>query len=232
MKNLKILIKINGILFFILFFMGCGKQKQRALAQNYYKMAFVELQDQKNINQYSYKKALEYINLALGIQNNPEYMALKATILLRLGYEDLAKNLFEDALLNTNNEKLRCEILNNKACLFAQIGIANNDNNNINFAMTAWDNLIKNKDYLTPEVALFNQSKIFVSRGDFIAAKYKLQETLYHAPAYLDAHYYLALVNYNLSDFNAAKREIDSVLFLYPEHRDAFQLKSLINNIL
>ncbi|KKP24719.1 MAG: hypothetical protein SZ59_C0001G0037 [candidate division TM6 bacterium GW2011_GWF2_28_16] len=216
----------------ILFFLpSCNKQKNNKLAQNYYKMALVELQDQRDLNNYSYKKALEYVNLALNLNTTPEYLALKATLLLELADENVALEFFDAALINTKDNKLKCEILNNKACLQAQIGMLSKNENLINSSILIWQDLTKNKDYLTPEVALYNISKVNAYNNNYINAKQNLEHAIKLAPNYLDAHYYLALINYNLSDFNAAKREIDSVLFLYPEHKNALQLKSLIQKI-
>lgn len=230
-KMFKTLLNIVNIIIFLFFLPNCNKQKNNKLAQNYYKMALVELQDQKDLNNYSYKKALEYVNLALNLYTAPEYLALKATLLLELADENVALEFFDAALLNTKDNKLKCEILNNKACLQAQVGMLSKNENLIYSSIAIWQDLAKNKDYLTPEVALYNISKVYAYNNNYISAKQNLERAIYLSPNYLDAHYYLALINYNLSDFNAARREIDSVLFLYPEHKNALQLKGLIQNL-
>lgn len=216
---------------FILFFVGCGKQKGNKLAQNYYKMALVELQDQNNSRQYSYKKALEYIENAISIDEKAEYIALKATLLFELGDDLFGETFFNLALSKTKDSKLKCEILNNKACLFAQVGMSNEQDFKVNGALEIWEKLENNKDYLTPEVSLFNQSKVYVYKNDYQTAKDKLLRAVKISPNYLDAHYYLALVYYNLSDNILALTQLDTVLYLYPEHKGAQNLRKIIQNI-
>ncbi|MFH1462037.1 MAG: tetratricopeptide repeat protein [bacterium] len=216
---------------FVLIFTGCGKQKVNKISQNYYKMAILELQEENTDKQYSYKKALYNIEKALEIEEKSEYLALKGTLLFELGYDSLGESFFDKALLNADDPKLKCEILNNKACLFAQVGMFNKQEFKVNHALDIWQKLERDKDYLTPEVAFFNQSKIFVYKNDYQNAKEKLQRAVRISPSYLDAHYYLALVLYNLSDVVAAQNELDAVLFLYPEHKGALNLRNIIQNI-
>ncbi|MBD3273517.1 tetratricopeptide repeat protein [Candidatus Dependentiae bacterium] len=226
-KSLKFYIFV-----FLLFFLyGCGKRKTNKLAQNYYKMAVLELQDQKTSKEYSYKKALDYIDKSLEIEEKSEYIALKGTILFELGYESFGENLFDQALEKTDDPKLKCEILNNKACLMAQVGMYKDQGLKIGLALDIWKKLENDKDYLTPEVSLFNQSKVFVFNNDYNNAKKKLEKAVQISPNYLDAHYYLALVNYNLSDYVSAKNELDTVLFLYPDHKGAQNLKRIMQKI-
>lgn len=210
---------------------ACSKQKTNKIAQNYYKMAILELQEGGGDRQYSYKKALYNIEKALEVEEKSEYLALKGTLLFELGYDSLGESLFDKALLNADDSKLKCEILNNKACLFAQVGMFNKQDFKVNQALDIWQKLERDKDYLTPEVAFFNQSKIFVYKNDYKNAKEKLQRAVQISPNYLDAHYYLALVHYNLLDTIAAQSELDAVLFLYPEHKGALNLKRIIQNI-
>ncbi|MBU4270071.1 tetratricopeptide repeat protein [Candidatus Dependentiae bacterium] len=219
------------VLFLLIFIVGCGKQENKKLAQNYYKMAIEEVQDTKNGKEYAYKKAIDYIDEALKIDQKTEYLAFKATLLFELGYDELGDSLFDIALQKTKDEKLKCEIFNNKACLLAQVGILNHDNDKIDYAFNIWQNLINNKDYLTPEVALFNQSKVYVFKNDYELAKNKLLKAIQLSPNYIDAHYYLALVYHNLSDIKAAKNEINTVLYLFPEHESAKRLMQILKNL-
>jgi tetratricopeptide (TPR) repeat protein len=214
----------------ILFF-GCGKQKDNKLAQNYYKLALVELQDQDNNRLYSYKKAIEHIENAIRIEEKPEYLAFKATLLFELGDDLFGETLFNLALSKAQDSKLKCEILNNKACLFAQVGMYNEQSFKVNNALEIWEKLEADKDYLTPEVSLFNQSRVYIYKNDYQTAKDKLLKAVKIAPNYLDAHYYLALVFYNLSDNISAQNQLDTVLYLYPEHKGAQNLKKIIQNI-
>ncbi len=223
--------KFYLFILFVPFFVGCGKQKTNKFAQNYYKMAILELQEQKSGKQYSYKTALGYIDEALRIDEKSEYLALKATVLFELGYDTFSERLLEQALLKTDDPKLKCEILNNKACLFAQVGMYNKQDFKISQALDIWEKLQDDKDYLTPEVSLFNQSKVLVFNNDYKNARTKLEKAVHISPGYLDAHYYLALVDYNLTDYIAAQSELDTVLFLYPSHKGAQNLKNIMQNI-
>lgn len=222
--------KLN-ILLFIIFFIGCGHQNNIKLGQNYYKMALAEISDPKISKQHSYKKALFYLDNALSQEERPEFLAFKATLLFELGYSVLGEQFFDLALDRVKDSRLASEILNNKACLLAQSGMLNNENNKIDTAQNIWKDLELNKDYLTPEVSLFNQSKIFVYKNEYKLAQEKLEKAITIAPNYLDAHYYLALVSYNLSDIEYAKKEVETVLFLYPEHKSALRLKGILQNI-
>ncbi len=223
--------KFYFFILFIMFFCGCGKKKTNKIAQNYYKMAVLELQEQKNGKHYSYKTALGYIDKALLSDEKSEYLAFKSAILFELGHDTFSEQVLNQALSKADDPKLKCEIMNNKACLLAKIGMYKEEDFKIKMAFDIWEELQDNKDYLTPEVSFFNQSKVFVFNNDYKTAKNKLETAVSISPGYLDAHYYLALVNYNLEDYTAAKNELDTVLFLYPDHKGAQNLKNIIQNI-
>lgn len=230
-KRFKFQLNAFFVCFFIFFISGCGKQKNNKLAQNYYKMAMEELSDMKNGKEYSCKRAIDFVDMAISLDDKPEYLAFKATLLFELGYDEIGENFFDNALSKTKNEKLRCEILNNKACLLAQVGMFNNDNSKVDYAFNTWQDLIYNKDYLTPEVAYFNQSKFYIFKNNYELAKEKLLRSIEISPNYIDAHYYLALVYYNLSDIRAAKNEIQTVLYLFPEHKSAKRLQQILDKL-
>ena len=230
-KRFKFQLNAFFVLFFIFFIAGCEKQKNNKLAQNYYKMAMEELADIKNGKEYSCKRAIDFVDMAINIDEKPEYLAFKATLLFELGYDEIGENFFDNALSKTKNEKLRCEILNNKACLLAQVGMFNHDNGKVDYAFNVWQDLIYNKDYLTPEVAYFNQSKFYIFKNNYELAKEKLLRAVEISPNYIDAHYYLALVYHNLSDIQAVKNEIQTVLYLFPEHKSAKRLEQILQNL-
>lgn len=209
-------------------FLGCGKKNNVKLAQTYYKFALLELGEKQPDDQI-YKNALDYIEKAIDQEFNPEYLALKGTLLFKLGKNQEGNFYFDQALgQNSLDPKIRSEILNNKACLLAEIGAKNLNENNIKQALEIWQSLEDDKSYLTPEVALFNQSKVFLRKNCLDLAKDKLAQAINISPSFLDAHYYLALVSYKLKDISLAKDEIKTVLFLEPTHEGAKFLSSLL----
>jgi Tfp pilus assembly protein PilF len=225
--NTKFLIFLS---FFIInfFFLGCGKKSNVKLAQTYYKFALLELSEKPHDDQV-YKQALDYIEKALEQESKPEYLAFKATLLFRLGKNQEGSFYFDQALKQMLDPKLRAEILNNKACLLAEVGVKTLSEKDVQQALTIWLELENDKSYLTPEVALFNQSKVYLSKKDFGLAKTKLLEAINISPSFLDAHYYLALVSYRLKDLDLAKNEAKTVLFLEPTHEGAKYLSDLLD---
>ena len=151
---------------FSLFFPNCGKKKNIKLAQTYYKLALLELSE-KEQTQQACKQALGYIDKAIEQESNPEYLAFKATLLFSINQEKEGDLFFQKALHANPEPRVKTEILNNKACLLAQIGIENGQQNKINQAMGIWDKLEKNKDYLTPQVAFINQSNVHFRQKNY-----------------------------------------------------------------
>ncbi len=212
---------------FLLFFFNCGKKKNVKLAQTYYKLALLELNEKEQSARVC-KQALGYINKAIEQENNPEYLAFKATLLFQIGQEKEGDLFFQKALQANPESRIRAEILNNKACLLAQIGIEADQQNKINQAMNTWDKLVENKNYLTPQVALVNQSNVYFKQKNYDQAKDKLLKAIKLDPSYLDAHYYLGVVAYELKDYQLSKNELKTVLFLEPDHYGAKQLSSIL----
>ena len=68
----------------ILLFVGCGKQKNTQLAETYFKMAFLELSESPD-QPGAIKRALVHCDQALQQEKKPEFYALKATLLFKLG---------------------------------------------------------------------------------------------------------------------------------------------------
>lgn len=208
--------------FCLAFSYGCGGKKRPDLAANYYKLSLLELEERENTTQAA-KKALCYLDEAIKLSDKEEYLALKATILFRLQKLEEACLFFQKAINSNLNPKLKSEVLNNYACLLAQLG-------NEELAFSVWKNLEQSKDYLTPEVALFNQSKLFLARSDYLSAKEKLLKAIKLSPNYLDAHFYLAAIaSYFLKDKGLATRELEAVLLLDPGHSGAVEIKRLLD---
>ena len=198
------------IILTFMFLVGCGKKKNKKLAQTYYKMSLLELNEQNGGN--AYRKSLEYVNKALEQGEKAEYLALKATLLFRLNYEEEGLYYFDRALLCDPDSVVRTEILNNKACLMAEEGIKNNDLNKINDALNVWANLQVDKDYLTPEVAYVNSAKVFLHKKDYKKVNDFLCKAIHLSPGYLDAHYYLACNAYFLKPNHQGARELANIL--------------------
>lgn len=214
----------SGIFFVGLLLSSCAKQKNEALAKNYYKLAMLELSEcSDDVSKASYKKSLHYLNQALEYDKQPRYLALKATLLFELGQHEQSCTAFDQALASCSNQRLKTEILNNYACLHAQKGDANK-------ALKIWQALESNQHYLTPEVALVNQGRVFVQREDYQSAQHCLTRATKMSPNYLDAHYYRALVAYRTGDISLAKNELSTVLFLEPRHSAAASLLSYLSS--
>jgi tetratricopeptide (TPR) repeat protein len=210
--------------FFASFFCGCGKKsedKNQKLAQTYYKLCMLEVSqysDGGDSPQTTYRKALSHIQEALKYKASAEFFAVKATILFRLGdFEQSCQN-FEQALACDDAcAKVRASILNNYACLLAQMGKADR-------ALDIFDKLAKDSDYFTPQAAVFNKGKIFFDKQNYEYAVKEFSQAVALAPEYVDAHYFLALAAFNLKNITLTKREIETVLFLEPAHEGAIKL--------
>lgn len=208
---MKQLVLLAGILIFL--FSSCGKQKNQNLAQNYYKLALLELTDTTQSG-HACKKALSLIDQALSYDQKPYYYALKATLLLKLNQWTEGELYFKKALNQTDDLQLKTEIMNNYACLLAQ-------SKRIDEARAFWQQLEVSKDYLTPEVACVNQGKLAIENKDFKKAQTHFLKAITLAPDYLDAHYYAALTAYQLKDQAFACNEVKTILFLEPQHEGA-----------
>lgn len=220
MNNKKIVI----YLFFIIsgFFIGCSKNKNENLARNYYQLALVELEDNSNPT-LSYRKSLRYVDDAINNSSLPFYKSFKASLLLLLGEYNEAISLYK-SLLNLNLDlSALADIKNNYACALAQTG-------NINEALEIWNQLIVDKNYLTPEVACFNKAKTFILNKDYLSSKEYLLKALSIDQNYVDAHFNLALISfYHLNDLKLANVAIKKALILDPEN---IRIKDMYNVII
>lgn len=194
---------------------NCGKQKNQKLAQNYYKLSMAELS--RTVNSpgdelLAYKQALSYLDKALEQQKNAEYLALKATLLLKLNRLEESKKNFKFALKEKTTPALKGEILNNYACLLAQC-------NQRQDAFAVWRDLVDSEYYLTPEVAYVNQGRVLAAENNYQQAKECFLKAIELAPDYLDAHYYLAVLAQQHGDKALAKNVISTALFLEPDNK-------------
>jgi tetratricopeptide (TPR) repeat protein len=223
-------LSILGVLLAV-FFCGCGKKaedKNQKLAQTYYKLCMLEISQYSDVGdspQTTYRKALSYIQDALKYKISAEFLAVKATILFRLGDFEQSCQIFEQALTCSDAlAKVRASILNNYACLLAQMGKADK-------ALDIFDKLAKDSDYFTPQAAVFNKGKIFFDKQDYRSAIKEFSQAVALAPEYVDAHYFLAASAFNLKNKALTKNEIDTVLFLEPTHEGAIKLSDKLATI-
>ena len=222
------LITICLVFFLITCFLGCTKEdKNSKLAENYYKLGVLELEEGDAIER-TYKTALGSINKAIELHSKSEYLALKATLLFKLDKEKECFDFFAKALAAKPEPKIKTDILNNKACLLAQIGLKNNQQQKMKQAFDIWSALEEDMDYLTPEVALVNQGNVCFVQKNYELAKNKFKQAVQIAPNYIDARYYLAVAAYGAQDLEVAKNEISTVLYLEPEHQGAKEMQNIL----
>lgn len=200
---------------------SCGKEPNKKLANEYYKMSLAHF-DADVVSPDTYRRSLADINEALGCDEQPQFFAHKATLLLLLGNEKESLAVFQKALACEGLiQPVRMEILNNYACALAR-------SKKTNEARELFEQLERDKDYLTPEVAMVNQAKLYCDAHDFVHADEKLQGAIRLAPDYVDAHYYRAAVLYQLKDYDAALVAVDKTLALETAHQGALELRGLL----
>jgi tetratricopeptide (TPR) repeat protein len=202
---------------------GGGKQNNQQLAQTYFKMAFADMAED-NTTSLPSKHALVNINKALECNERPEYYAFKGTILFKLGDYEQSDVCYQQALACQPDAMLRAEISNNRACLLAQ-------HKKFAPAQEVWQALIRDTSYQTPEVAWVNLGKMYVEEKKHQEAKNAFEHAIALAPSYVDAHFYLGIVERELGDRQYARREADLVLKMEPEHYGAHMLMASMDKI-
>ena len=70
-------MKIVLLLILVFGLVGCGKKRNKKLANTYYKMAVLELSGVESDRQ-KYREALRYVDMSLVEDSIPEYEAFKA----------------------------------------------------------------------------------------------------------------------------------------------------------
>lgn len=218
--------KMSGLIACVLIVLsGCARKgnKRQLQAQNYYKLCMVELSE-TDCSDTALRKALDYGQKAVLCQAKPEYQAICATILFKLGQYDKSLAYFKQALAQTKNSGLHGEILNNKACVYAQLGDRDK-------AEKVWKKLVRAPYYLTPEVALVNLAKLCVHDQEYEEAKEYCKQAITAAPTYIDAHFYLAILSYKTNDISLAKKEVLTTLFMEPNHHGALQLEKILQQM-
>ena len=218
--------KLPIIIIFLsaLFFTSCSKKnKNKKLAQNYYKMSILDLEDE-NLTEKNYKKSLQ--NIEAAIKEDPDnsiYLAHKATILFLLKKSDESEKIFQKALSVKSPPTTKTEILNNYACLLASSGKSEK-------ALKIFEQLENDKNYLTPELAQVNQAKIYYEKKDYPIAKTKLAKAIRNSDDYVDAHYYLGVVSFLTNDFETSRQAMEKTILLEPTHIGAKKIYALLEN--
>ena len=186
------------------------RQQKNALAINYFEQASLAVQDQ------NHKKALQLLNKSLTIQETPQALAFKATILYHLQDFTGSVALFEKIINQTKDipPSLKADVKNNYACVLNYMGEKEK-------AAKIWKDLIKDPDYLTPEVAYFNIGLLALSQNDIDKALDKLHAATEAAPDYVDAYFYLGIIYMQQGSLTQAKSQFKSILSYAPEHKYA-----------
>ena len=200
----------------LVFCVACGKKPDKKLAQTYFKMAFLELADEHK-EHARYQSALQLVNQAIAQASKPEYIALKATILLHMGHTAASVAAFDQALALPADEYLKAQIMNNYACVLAQRGDREK-------AHKIWQELAGSAWYQTPEVAWVNLGKLHLDGKEPGRAKEAFKMAGLLSPNYLDAHFYCAVAAKAAGDKILARNELEMVLKLEPEHEGAMVL--------
>lgn len=207
-----------------LFLTSCSKRNNVNLAKNFYEQSIVEAQDGK------LKNALQIINKSLEIKPDPNSYALKATILYQLKEYHESLPIFQKIISDKKIlPTLKADLMNNQACALLAIHKESE-------AKLIWEQLISDKNYISPEVAWFNLGLLEFKES--INNKYNVSNLLKSkefftkatslAPEYVDAYFYLALVLCYLKDYSIAKNLLLHLITISPEHEAG---KNLLNQI-
>lgn len=203
------------VLFLLIFTQGCGKQSVQRQAQQHYRLACSQLAGDRT--EQDYRRALGYVEQAIATHYTVQYEALKATLLLKLGYVHESATSFEHALASARDPAIAAEVKNNYACALAQQGHSQE-------ALSIWRQIVRDPHYMTPEVAWVNIGKWHVDQRDMKKAKYCFLKALRLEPTYVDAHFYAALAGYACGEKSFARGQATTLLALEPHHSGARRL--------
>ncbi len=194
-------------------------------AEEYYRLAQIELEEHGD-NEQGRRRALHYFEEAFKLNQLPEYAASRATLLFRVRNYTAAQSAFQDLIADVKiSDVMRSEVLNNYACLLAEIGRSEE-------ALQLWDDLASQPFYITPECARINQGTIYVAQGDYQRAKMAYEAAISLAPSSTAANIKLAqLAIYYLEDSALARSALDRLLFLNPTSTQGAQLLSELEQL-
>lgn len=203
----------------LLMLSSCQKKNNEAVGQTYYRLAVVEAQ---HGNEYGYRQGLDYLAQALSHEKKPIYYALTGTLYFLLKHYAKSQWNFDQALAATTDPTLRADILNNQACLHAQLG-------DYDKAKGLWDRLINDTSYLTPEVAFVNKGKCAVQHNDLAEAQRCFSQAITIAPQYSDAYFYRALTALRQQDHSLARQALATLTFADPCHQGIAALQASLS---
>jgi Tfp pilus assembly protein PilF len=208
--------------FFLLILLpSCGDRtsNKQALASNYIKQSVMESENG------NYKKALHQVNRAIETEKKPHYLAMKATLLFQIDDIDGSIALFQDLIHKKDTPStIKAEAKNNLACVYMSIGKKNE-------AQKLWNDLLHDPDYLTPEVLYLNLALIQINNQQYKAAEKLLNKALDHTPEYIDALYYLAVVQKMMHEYKRALKTIETLTNYVHGHIGAQRLKQQIEQL-
>lgn len=216
------LVKIIMVSALALSLASCSKQPENTkLAKTEFKTAFLELSAPEPTHA-TMQSALRHVQLAIDSDPQPQYLALKATILLQMGHVEQSEKVFQEALAAPRiDDGVRAQITNNFACALAQRG-------QYQRAKDLWQELAGNPWYQTPEVAWVNLGKLHLDQHQPGLAQEAFSTAAMMAPGYLDAHYYAALAAFQAGNRGVARDELGCVLKLEPAHAGALALRGVL----
>ncbi|HBR70334.1 TPA: hypothetical protein DIC20_04215 [Candidatus Dependentiae bacterium] len=224
---------------FLLILGGCGGSlhKKKQLAANHYRQASLEIRNYQNENNVNaLHKALNEVDKALETHPTAQSRGLKGTILLQLGVINQNRDYIKDSLpyfewiiKDKNTTKARkADAKNNYATVLYQLG--KNEE-----ALKLWDELTKNPNYISPEVAFFNlgyaelnealraahqepkRSQSTINKHLEQAATY-FRQALAISHEYIDAIFFLARTQISLNQLEDARNSLLTILTINPDH--------------
>lgn len=199
---------------------GCNtqqKKESKPLAGNYLEQSTLEAKEQ------NFKKALQLVNQSLNVEETPQALIHKGTLLYQLEKFNESLAIFEKTINMRNIPgPLKSDAKNNYACILNQLGKKE-------AAQKIWKELADDNNYLTPQVALYNLALLALARGDLeMAEKYLLKAT-YTAIDYVDAFFFLGVTQLHQKRWGAARDSLQTVLSLNSQHQAAQELLDQIN---
>jgi tetratricopeptide (TPR) repeat protein len=206
---------------------SCKKQQNINLAKNLYEQSIVEAEDG------NLKNALQIINKSIEMKPSLNSYALKATILYQLKEYQESLPIFQKIISNKKfSATLKTDVMNNYACTLLAL-------NKKEQAKIIWNELVTDKHYLSPEVALFNLGLLEfkeslnnnLDKHNLEKAKDFFSKAINISQEYVDAYFYLSLVLFYLNDLKNAKKVTLSLLGVSPEHEAGKALLNKINQI-
>ena len=211
---MKKFFRFISFLSLVCLFCSCTKKHNFSLACNYYELALLELSE-KPVTFFRLKRALAFLDTALGHCQDARTHALKATILFKLSHFQEADKSFKSALALVSSSQIRDDIKNNYACLLAEL-------NKCREAVQLWDEIVQSTTYLTPEIAFMNKGCMFLKKGMIRQAEESFLKAVEFDPQYIDARLMLIKIYKEYRyDLCAIQQHAKAALFIDPKNKYA-----------